>query len=190
MPGSKRYLRTQSLENLSRPPSSKRHGRVSFTSGTTPRPSQRPEGSLEDMSALLTSIKEEELDCAYVVDSVGEVPTSFKSAMESSDAGKWKEACESEFECLSRTRHGSLCLYQVAEKQSAASGFSRSNKLLKDSSSDTRLESLLKVFCRSMASTLKRHLRRLPNSPRFESSSVLRLSGVLFCIKWMSRQRS
>ena len=68
VPGSKRYLRTQSLENLLRPPSSKRHGHVSFASNTTTRPSQRPEGLLEDMSALLTSIKEEELGCAYVVD--------------------------------------------------------------------------------------------------------------------------
>ena len=56
VPGSKRYLRTQSLENLSRPPSSKRHGRVRFTNGTSPGPLQRPEGSLKDMSALLTSI--------------------------------------------------------------------------------------------------------------------------------------
>ena len=56
------------------------------------------------MSALLTLIKEEELNCAYVVDSVGEVPTSFKSAMESSDAGKWKEACESEFESLIKNK--------------------------------------------------------------------------------------
>ena len=28
------------------------------------------------------------------------MPTSFKSAMESSDASKWKEACESEFKSL------------------------------------------------------------------------------------------
>ena len=104
VPGSNRFLRTQSLESLSRPPSSKRHGRVSFTNGTPPRPSQRPEGSLKDMSALLTSIKEEELNCAYVVDSVGEVPTSFKSAMEFSDASKWKEACESEFESLIKNK--------------------------------------------------------------------------------------
>ena len=104
VPGSNRYLRTQSLESLSRPPSSKRHGRVSFTNGTPPRPSQRPEGSLKDMSALLTSIKEEELNCAYVVDSVEEVPTSFKSAMEFSDASKWKEACESEFESLIKNK--------------------------------------------------------------------------------------
>ena len=56
VPGFKRYLRTQLLENLSRPPSSKRHGRVRFLNGTPPRPLQRPEGSLKDMSALLTSI--------------------------------------------------------------------------------------------------------------------------------------
>uniref|UniRef100_A0AAV1VK26 Integrase catalytic domain-containing protein n=1 Tax=Peronospora matthiolae TaxID=2874970 RepID=A0AAV1VK26_9STRA len=33
---------------------------------------------------------------------VGETPTTFKSAMESSDSGKWKEACDSEFDSLQR----------------------------------------------------------------------------------------
>lgn len=34
------------------------------------------------------------------MDSVGEVPTTFKSAMESSNAAKWKEACDSEVDSL------------------------------------------------------------------------------------------
>uniref|UniRef100_H3H7B8 Reverse transcriptase Ty1/copia-type domain-containing protein n=1 Tax=Phytophthora ramorum TaxID=164328 RepID=H3H7B8_PHYRM len=34
------------------------------------------------------------------VPSVGEMPTTFKSAMESSDAVKWKEACDSECDSL------------------------------------------------------------------------------------------
>lgn len=55
------------------------------------------------MSALLTSIEEEQ-DYAHVVDSVGDLPTSFESAMESSDASKWKEACDSEFESLNKNK--------------------------------------------------------------------------------------
>ncbi|KAG2854807.1 hypothetical protein PC114_g28646 [Phytophthora cactorum] len=39
-------------------------------------------------------------EAAYAVVSVGEMPTTFKSAMESSDAVKWKEACDSELESL------------------------------------------------------------------------------------------
>ncbi|KAG2804775.1 hypothetical protein PC113_g24287 [Phytophthora cactorum] len=42
----------------------------------------------------------QDFEAAYVVDSVGEMPTTFKSAMESSDAIKWKEACDSEMESL------------------------------------------------------------------------------------------
>uniref|UniRef100_A0AAV1VF38 Reverse transcriptase Ty1/copia-type domain-containing protein n=1 Tax=Peronospora matthiolae TaxID=2874970 RepID=A0AAV1VF38_9STRA len=38
------------------------------------------------------------------MDSVGELPTTFKSAMESSDAVKWKEACDSEMESLRKTK--------------------------------------------------------------------------------------
>ncbi|GMF43815.1 unnamed protein product [Phytophthora lilii] len=43
-----------------------------------------------------TASGEEEFEAAYVVDSVGEMPTTFKSAMESSNAAKWKDACDSE----------------------------------------------------------------------------------------------
>ncbi|CAI5717297.1 unnamed protein product [Hyaloperonospora brassicae] len=53
------------------------------------------------MSAILASIEEEEEEeCAHVVYSVENLPTSFESAMESSDARKWIEACDSEFESL------------------------------------------------------------------------------------------
>ena len=36
------------------------------------------------------------------MDSVGEMPTTFKSAMESDDASTWQEACDSEFESLKK----------------------------------------------------------------------------------------
>ena len=42
------------------------------------------------------------MKAAYIVDSVGEMPTTFKWAMKSSDSGKWKEACDSEFDSLQR----------------------------------------------------------------------------------------
>jgi len=106
-PGSKRHLRTHSLEALSEPPVEKRYGRVGRTSGASSTPAQGPRSSLDDMSSLLVSIEEEEEEeeeRAHVVYSVGELPTSFESAMESSDASKWKEACESEFESLCKNK--------------------------------------------------------------------------------------
>ena len=42
------------------------------------------------------------LHAAHVVHSVGELPTTFESAMESSDASKWREACESEYQSLTK----------------------------------------------------------------------------------------
>jgi hypothetical protein len=90
------------MEALSEPPVPKRYGRVGRTSAATPVTG--PRTSLEDMSAMLTSISEDttqdDQEYAYIVDSVGELPTSFKSAMESSEASKWKEACESELQSL------------------------------------------------------------------------------------------
>ncbi|KAG2781706.1 hypothetical protein PC112_g24839 [Phytophthora cactorum] len=44
--------------------------------------------------------EDDSFEAAYAVVSVGEMPTMFKSAMESSDAVKWKEACDSELESL------------------------------------------------------------------------------------------
>ncbi|GAB9477791.1 Integrase catalytic core protein, partial [Globisporangium polare] len=102
-PGSKRHSRTHSLEGLSEPPVEKRYGRVGRTSGASSTIGPGPRSSLDDMSALLASIEEDEGDDeerAHVVYSVGDVPTSFESAMESSDASKWMEACDSEFESL------------------------------------------------------------------------------------------
>ena len=78
---SKRQTRTQSLEEATTTPVPKRH---------TYRGSM-----LERASAAAIDLED-----AYIVDSVGEVPTTFKSAMESSDADKWEEACNSEFEPL------------------------------------------------------------------------------------------
>lgn len=59
--------------------------------------------SLEEMSATAQNV-----EAAYVVDSVGEMPTTFKSAMESNDAAKWKEACESEMESLHKNKTWTL----------------------------------------------------------------------------------
>ena len=78
---SKRLTRTQSLEEATKTPAPKRH---------TYRGSM-----LEHASAAAIDLED-----AYIVDSVGEVPTTFKSAIESSDADKWEEACNSEFEPL------------------------------------------------------------------------------------------
>ena len=53
------------------------------------------------MSALLTSIDEEDdKDYVHFGYSVGELPTTFESAMGSTDAKEWKEACKSDFESL------------------------------------------------------------------------------------------
>ncbi|KAG2796965.1 hypothetical protein PC113_g25075 [Phytophthora cactorum] len=82
-PGSKRHPRTQSLEEAVEVPSAKRQSRHQ---------------TLDEMSAAAQ--ESQDFEAAYVVDSVGEMPTTFKSAMESSDAIKWKEACDSEMESL------------------------------------------------------------------------------------------
>ncbi|KAF1318440.1 Gag-pol polyprotein, partial [Globisporangium splendens] len=90
--GIKRHTRSQSLENVAETPRPKRTGGVSRMSGATPssKSTNRPT-SLDDLSAL---------HAAHVVYSVGELPTTFESAMESSDASKWREACESEYQSL------------------------------------------------------------------------------------------
>ena len=105
-PGSKRQTRTHSLENLSQPPVAKRYGRVGHTNGTSTPQAHDPRTPLDDLSAMLTSIDEEHEPeaCSYIVVPVGDLPTSFVSAMESSDATKWKEACESEFESLTKNK--------------------------------------------------------------------------------------
>ncbi|KAF1328945.1 Gag-pol polyprotein, partial [Globisporangium splendens] len=99
-PGSKRHSRTYSLEALSKPPVEKRYGRVDRTSGASSAPVPGPRSSLDAMSALLASIEGEEEECARTVYSGGDLPTSFESAAESSDASKWMEACDFEFESL------------------------------------------------------------------------------------------
>ena len=50
----------------------------------------------------------QDFEAAYVVDSVGEMPTSFKSAMESNDAAKWKEACSLEMDSLEENKTWTL----------------------------------------------------------------------------------
>ena len=54
--------------------------------------------SLEEMSATA-----QDFEAAYVVDLVEEMPIKFKSAMESNDAAKWKEACSLEMDSLHKT---------------------------------------------------------------------------------------
>ncbi|CAI5708120.1 unnamed protein product [Peronospora destructor] len=103
-PGSKQHLRTHSLENLSEPPVEKRYGRGSSESEANTASVQSPGSSFAAMSSLLESIDDEEEDRANVVDSVGEVPMTFASAMESSDASKWQEACDSEFQTLCKNK--------------------------------------------------------------------------------------
>ena len=55
---------------------------------------------------MLTSIAEEHEPkaCAYVVISAGDLPTSFVSAIESSDANKWKEACDPELKSQTKNK--------------------------------------------------------------------------------------
>ncbi|POM76399.1 Integrase catalytic core protein [Phytophthora palmivora] len=77
-----RHQRTRSLEEAVEIPRSKQHS--------------RPQ-ALGELSCIA---KEEGFDAAFVVDSVGEIPTAFTSAMESSKAAKWKEACDSEINSL------------------------------------------------------------------------------------------
>ena len=81
--GEKRHQRTQSLEALANPPEAKRPSRYL---------------TMAEMSATAHDIPD--VATAYIVDSVGEMPTTFQSAMESSDAVRWKEVCDSEIASL------------------------------------------------------------------------------------------
>uniref|UniRef100_A0AAV1TT43 Reverse transcriptase Ty1/copia-type domain-containing protein n=1 Tax=Peronospora matthiolae TaxID=2874970 RepID=A0AAV1TT43_9STRA len=82
-PGSKRHTQTPSLEQAVEIPVPKRQ-------------SQRI--LLRNMSAVAQV--EDDFETAYVVNSVGDIPTTFKSAMESNNAVKWKEARDSEIDSL------------------------------------------------------------------------------------------
>uniref|UniRef100_A0AAV1UYL3 Uncharacterized protein n=1 Tax=Peronospora matthiolae TaxID=2874970 RepID=A0AAV1UYL3_9STRA len=86
-PGSKRHTRTPSLEQAVEIPVPKRQ-------------SQRI--LLKNMSAVAQV--EDDFETAYVVDSVGDMPKTFKSAMESNNAVKWKEACDSEIDSLRKNK--------------------------------------------------------------------------------------
>ena len=83
-PGSKRHQRNRSLEQAVEIPRAKK---------------QSLHRSLDEMSATA-----QEFEAAYVVDSVGEMPTTYKSAMESSNAAKWKDACDSEVASLRKNK--------------------------------------------------------------------------------------
>uniref|UniRef100_A0AAV1V1V5 Reverse transcriptase Ty1/copia-type domain-containing protein n=1 Tax=Peronospora matthiolae TaxID=2874970 RepID=A0AAV1V1V5_9STRA len=86
-PGSKRHTRTPSLEQAVEIPVPKRQ-------------SQRI--LLKNMSAVAQV--EDDFETAYLVDSVGDIPKTFKSAMESNNAVKWKEACDSEIDSLRKNK--------------------------------------------------------------------------------------
>ena len=86
-PGSKRHQRTRSLEEAAKIPRAKRPSRFQ---------------GLAETSAVAQ--ESHDFEAAYVMDSVGELPTTFRSAMESSDAVKWKEACDSEMESLRKNK--------------------------------------------------------------------------------------
>ncbi|GMF27727.1 unnamed protein product [Phytophthora lilii] len=120
-PGSKRHQRTQSLEEAVEIPRTKRQS--------------RPQ-TLDEMSA--TASREEEFEAAYVVDSVGEMPTTFKSAMEYSNAAKWKEACDSEVDSLRKNKRGRWCRCRKVGRQSAVGGCSGSRKTKLERSSGSR----------------------------------------------------
>ena len=65
----------------------KRYGRVENHSEASTTSARVARSSLAKTSALLASIEEEgDEECARVVYSVGDLPTSFELAMESSDA--------------------------------------------------------------------------------------------------------
>ena len=79
-----------------------------------------------DMSALFASIndKEEEEDCAHVVDSVGEVPIILASAMDPTTQASGEMRAIQSFNRCARTRRVNSCHCQVVARRSAASGYS------------------------------------------------------------------
>ncbi|CAI5717429.1 unnamed protein product [Peronospora effusa] len=105
LPGSKRHVRTQSLEALSEPPMEKRYGRGASTSGVHLSSVQGTASPLEAMSAHLASIDEEE-------DEENEEDST-------QDSGE-KRANQSFSHCA-RTTRGNSCRYQVIARRSAAS---------------------------------------------------------------------
>lgn len=147
---SKRHQRTQSLEAAADPPHPKRQF--------------RPQMSLDEMSAVAHGIGD--FEAAFVMDSVGEVPTTFKSAMKSNNAAKWKEACNSEVD--TRTRHGHLFHCQQDGKRLDVDGCSESRKTKQEKSSGLRLVLSPKDSRKSMESTMKKRLLRWPSLLQFE----------------------
>ncbi|KAG6590647.1 Gag-Pol polyprotein [Phytophthora cinnamomi] len=108
-PGSKRHPRTQSLEEAVEVPRAKRYA------------PQNGRSTLDEMSAAAQ--ESQDFEAAYVVDSVGEMPTTFKSAMESSDAAKWKEACDSEYDSLLKNKTWKWCHCRRDARPSATDGW-------------------------------------------------------------------
>ena len=97
-PGSKRHSRTHSLEALSETPVDKRYGHSGHTGSTHSTAAPGSHSSFCEMSMHLASVQDEDVEdeCARVVYSVGDLPMSFESAMESNNADKSQEACDSE----------------------------------------------------------------------------------------------
>ena len=88
--GNKRHQRTRSLEKATETPHPKRYA------------TKTRHQTLDEMSAAAQ--EKYNVEAAYIVDSVGEMPTTFKLAMESSDAVKCKEACDLEMDSLHKNK--------------------------------------------------------------------------------------
>ena len=65
---------------------------------------------------------EDDFEKAYVLDSVVDMPTTFKSAMESSNSVKWKERATRKSTPSAITRHGGWYNYPRVGELSAADG--------------------------------------------------------------------
>ncbi|KAG2758742.1 hypothetical protein Pcac1_g29156 [Phytophthora cactorum] len=107
-PGSKATPRTQSLEEAVEVPSAKRQSRHQ---------------TLDEMSAAAQ--ESQDFEAAYVVDSVGEMPTTFKSAMESQRRNQVEgRRATRRWSLFTRTRRGSSYRCRRDARQSATDGVS------------------------------------------------------------------
>ena len=64
----------------------------------------------------MSAIAEGDFEAAFVVDSVGEMPTTHRSAMESSSSAKWEEACDSEINSLLKNKTWDLVQHPKGRK--------------------------------------------------------------------------
>uniref|UniRef100_A0AAV1UVQ8 Uncharacterized protein n=1 Tax=Peronospora matthiolae TaxID=2874970 RepID=A0AAV1UVQ8_9STRA len=95
-PGSKRHQRNQSLEQAV----------------TIPRAKKKSLHKSPDAMSATT----QDFEAAYIFDSVGELPTTFKLAMESRNAAKWKDGCDSEVASLRKNKTWELVPFPQSRK--------------------------------------------------------------------------